>query len=133
MTTVIALLNVISTVFLLAAIYWIRKKNRKRHVQFIVLSLVTASLLIGVFLYDKMVLSDSLKSYMKEGIQGSTGMKWFLGSHILASVITIPLVVRTIHVAIKNRLSEHKLWAKWTASIWLYASVTGVLLYALFL
>lgn len=132
-TTIVASLNILSTVFLTIAIWFIRKKNAKRHIQFISLALATVVILIAVFLYDKIVLSDSLKQYMQDGLTGSPFLQGFLASHILASVVTIPLVIVTLWHAFKKQISQHRIWARWTALVWYYASVTGIILYLLFL
>lgn len=52
-------------------------------------------------------------------------------SHILLSVIALPLILITTTLALTERFSNHKAWARWTLPIWLYVSVTGVLIFIL--
>jgi uncharacterized membrane protein YozB (DUF420 family) len=52
-----------------------------------------------------------------------------LGSHTLLAVANVPLVLRTLWLAHRERWDAHKRLARWTFPIWLYVSVTGVLVY----
>ena len=52
-------------------------------------------------------------------------------SHIVLAVVQVPLILRTIWLGLKDRRAQHRKWAKVTAPIWLYVSVTGVIVYAL--
>jgi len=54
---------------------------------------------------------------------------FFLISHILLSIITIPLVLITYVKTLSERFDEHKKIAKITFPIWLYVAVTGVVVY----
>ena len=52
-------------------------------------------------------------------------------SHVVLAVVQVPLILRTIWLGLKDRREQHKRWAKVTAPIWLYVSVTGVVVYGL--
>jgi putative membrane protein len=56
---------------------------------------------------------------------------FILISHIILSVINLPMILTTLYYALDKRLSEHKKLARWTLPIWIYVSVTGVLVYAI--
>jgi uncharacterized membrane protein YozB (DUF420 family) len=65
-----------------------------------------------------------------------TGTGWIravyyplLISHIVLAIVQVPLILRTIWLGLKDRREQHKKWAKVTAPIWLYVSVTGVVYY----
>ena len=65
---------------------------------------------------------------------GGTGMirsVYFamLISHILLAMAIVPLVLRTLYLALKGRIEQHRAWARWTFPLWYYVSVTGVLVY----
>lgn len=49
-----------------------------------------------------------------------------LVSHILLSIVGLPLVLATLFFAATNRFDKHRRIARWTLPIWLYVSVTGV-------
>ena len=50
-------------------------------------------------------------------------------SHILLAIAIVPLVMRTVFLALKGRIEQHRAWARWTFPLWYYVSVTGVLVY----
>ena len=50
-------------------------------------------------------------------------------SHILLAAVTLPLVILTLIPALRRRWERHKRIARWTMPIWLYVSITGVLVY----
>ena len=52
-----------------------------------------------------------------------------LTSHTILAALVAPLAIITIWLGLSNRLSRHKWLARWTLPIWLYVSVTGVLVY----
>jgi putative membrane protein len=52
-------------------------------------------------------------------------------SHMLLAVATPPLAIRTLYLAWKRRFVEHRRIVRFTLPVWLYVSVTGVLVYAL--
>lgn len=54
-----------------------------------------------------------------------------LVSHIVLAAVQVPLILRTVYLGLKDRREQHKRWAKVTTPIWLYVSVTGVIVYFL--
>ncbi len=52
-----------------------------------------------------------------------------LASHVLLAFVTLPLVILTLVPVFRRRWDRHKRIARWTIPIWLYVSVTGVLVY----
>jgi putative membrane protein len=52
-------------------------------------------------------------------------------SHVLLSVIALPLVLTTFFFSLSGRIPMHRKIARWTFPIWLYVSVTGVVVYAM--
>jgi uncharacterized membrane protein YozB (DUF420 family) len=52
-----------------------------------------------------------------------------LVTHIILAMVMGPLILRTLWLAMKGRLEQHRKWARWTFPIWYYVSVTGVLIY----
>lgn len=50
-------------------------------------------------------------------------------THTVLAVAVLPLVLRTLFLAWKERFEEHRRWARWTLPVWLYVSVTGVTVY----
>ncbi len=54
-----------------------------------------------------------------------------LGSHTLLAALAAPLVLRTLFLALETRFPDHRRIARWTLPVWLYVSVTGVLVYVM--
>ena len=52
-------------------------------------------------------------------------------SHIVLAAVQVPLILRTVWLGLQDRRELHKKWAKVTAPIWLYVSVTGVVVYVM--
>jgi putative membrane protein len=52
-------------------------------------------------------------------------------SHTLLAIVIVPLILRTLFLALNSRFTEHKHWARWTLPLWFYVSVTGVVVYVL--
>lgn len=50
-------------------------------------------------------------------------------SHIILSIIVVPMVLRAFWLAVRERLEEHVRFARWALAVWLYVSVTGVIVY----
>ncbi len=54
-----------------------------------------------------------------------------LASHVLLSVLLVPMVLVTLRRGLRGRLEAHRALARWTAPVWLYVSVTGVLVFVM--
>ena len=52
-------------------------------------------------------------------------------THMILAVITPPLAIRTIYLAYRRRFADHRRLVRWTLPIWMYVSVTGVIVYLL--
>jgi uncharacterized membrane protein YozB (DUF420 family) len=50
-------------------------------------------------------------------------------SHVVLAVVIVPLVIITLSRALRERFDKHRAIARWTFPLWLYVSVTGVLVY----
>jgi uncharacterized membrane protein YozB (DUF420 family) len=52
-------------------------------------------------------------------------------THLIGAIAIVPLVLMTVSRAFKERFEAHKVIARWTLPIWLYVSITGVVIYVL--
>src|SRR5207245_398015 len=50
-------------------------------------------------------------------------------THTVLAIVIVPLVLRTLYLAINARFEDHRRWARWTLPLWFYVSVTGVVIY----
>jgi len=121
-----ALLNSAVSVLLLTGFLFIRRKQIWAHRA----CMMSAFVLSAVFLVSYVVYHAASEStpFGGEGII-RTIYYVILISHILLATIILPLVLFTIYRAISGRLEQHRKLARWTFPIWLYVSVTGVIVY----
>jgi uncharacterized membrane protein YozB (DUF420 family) len=49
--------------------------------------------------------------------------------HTILAALMVPMILVTVVAALRDRLERHRAWARWTLPIWLYVSVTGVIIY----
>ncbi len=123
-----ATLNATSAVLLLAGYYNIRKKRRERHRAYM-LGAVSASGLFLVLYVIRFSLTGTHR-FAGEGL-AKTFYLGILFSHMILAVVVLPMVLRLLFLAGRERFDEHRRLARWTFPIWLYVSVTGLLVYAL--
>ena len=117
-------INGLTAVLLVGARMAIKKGNRERHRKLIRSSLLLSILFLGAYVAYHMT-SDPT-SY-----GGSIAYAYYfiLVSHILLSVIIVPLVLFTYLFAWQGNFTRHKKWAKVTWPLWVYVAVSGVVVY----
>lgn len=54
-----------------------------------------------------------------------------LASHVLMAMLVVPLTLRTLYLGVRGRFEEHRPWARRAYPVWLYVSITGVMVYAM--
>ncbi|MEP6602935.1 MAG: DUF420 domain-containing protein [Spartobacteria bacterium] len=121
-----ASLNFISTIFISVGWYWIRRNFWQRHVACMIAAIISSTLfLIGYVTYHVHVGEKS------SGFTGWVAWIYFpmLISHVLLAFTTLPLVILTLIPVFQRRWDKHRRVARWAMPIWLYVSVTGVLVY----
>ena len=126
--TVNATLNALSAVFLLVAYRAIRRREIERHRRW----MLTAAATSALFLVSYLVYHARVGSVRFAGA-GAARTVYFtiLGTHTLLAIAVLPLVLRTLYLGLKRRDDRHRRIAKWTFPIWLYVSVTGVVVYVM--
>jgi putative membrane protein len=123
-----ASLNLVSTIFISIGWYMIRRGAWRRHVACMIVALISSTFfLIGYIVYHAHVGEKS--THFSAG--GLVAMIYFpmLISHIILAFATLPLVVLTLIPVFRRHWDRHRRIARWTIPIWLYVSVTGVLVY----
>jgi putative membrane protein len=121
-----ASLNFVSTVFISTGWYLIRRGAWRRHVACMIVALISSTLfLVGYIVYHVHAGEKS------SGYTGWIAAFYFplLATHVLLAFVTLPLVVLTLVPVFRRRWDRHRRIARWTMPIWLYVSVTGVLVY----
>ena len=123
--TVNATLNSITTILLVYGYILIRQKKRKLHKNIMLTAFGTsAAFLVSYVIYHW------FKSGPKEYLGDYSELYFFiLITHIVLAAIIIPLALITLYRGWSENLSKHRKIAKITLPIWLYVSVTGVVIY----
>ncbi|HSE90664.1 MAG TPA: DUF420 domain-containing protein [Candidatus Binatia bacterium] len=123
-----AALNSLSAALLMLGFLFIKSKNTKAHKACMLAAFTSSSLfLISYLVYHYQVGSVAFKG------QGAIRTLYFaiLVTHTILAVAVVPLALITLARALKQRFPAHRRIARWTFPIWLYVSVTGVIVYAM--
>jgi putative membrane protein len=123
-----ALLNSLSAIALVVGFIFIRRKQIVRHRA----SMMTAFAFSALFLVSY-VTNHALHGDMIFPGHGAVRTTYLaiLISHIFLSVVVLPLILITFFFSLSGRFAQHKRIARYTFPIWLYVSVTGVVVYAM--
>jgi putative membrane protein len=123
-----AVLNSLTTLFLLSGFIFIKLRKDIYSHRFCMFS---ALILSSVFLLSYVTYHTLKAEDTRFGGIGFIRYVYFfiLISHILLATIILPLVLKTFSKALLGKIDEHRKWARWTFPMWLYVSVTGVLVY----
>lgn len=123
---IIGSVNILTTFALILGLVFIKQGKIKLHRT----SMATAFTLGGVFLvcYVTYHLSNPSNRFGGEGIARYFYLITLL-THILMSLVVLPLVLRAMYYAITKQFANHKKIVKFAYPIWLYVSITGVIVY----
>jgi uncharacterized membrane protein YozB (DUF420 family) len=123
-----ATLNAISTIFLSVGWVFIRRREMERHRACMWAALTTSTL----FLVSYLIYHANVGSVPFRG-QGVIRTIYFviLITHIILAAIILPLALMTLSRALARRFDRHRKIARITLPIWLYVSVTGVVIYVM--
>ena len=120
-----AIINSLTSLFLILSFYMIKfKKNIKAHQ-----NLNTTSFVLGaIFLVSYIIYHSSVESTSYQGYQRFIYF-FFMISHILLSIVVVPFVLFAFYFSLSKQIEKHKKVVKYTFPIWLYVSVSGVIVY----
>jgi putative membrane protein len=121
-----AALNATSFVLLVAAFYQIRRGNVQFHRRLMLSALVVS----GLFLVSYVVYHAQYGSVRFTG-QGLVRPVYFviLITHVILAAAIVPLIIITLRRALAGDFARHRRIARWTYPLWVYVSVTGVVVY----
>jgi uncharacterized membrane protein YozB (DUF420 family) len=124
--TVNATLNTISTVLLTIGFLMIRRRKIIAH----------RNCMIAAFVVSGLFLTSYLIYHYHSGSTPFEGNGWIrsvyfavLIPHIILAALILPLALITLYFALRKRFTKHRRIARWTLPIWLYVSVTGIIVY----
>jgi uncharacterized membrane protein YozB (DUF420 family) len=123
-----ATLNALSTLFILAGWVMIRTERKVAHALCMVSALVTSAAFLACYLVYHFLKAGHVTHFTHTGWP-KTFYFFILGTHTPLAIVALPLLALTVLPAIRQRFDAHKRMARWTLPVWLYVSVTGVLVY----
>lgn len=123
-----AFLNALTAIFLISGYCAIKLNDRELHTKLMLAATLTsACFLLSYVTYHH---------YQGDTKFLATGMIrpiyfFILITHILLSIVQVPLILTTLYLAFTKKFQKHKKVARYTFPIWLYVSVTGVLIFVI--
>jgi len=127
--TVNATLNGVATLLLLGGFWAIKyKKDRGLHRNFMVGALLASALFLGCYLVYHYY-AGSVK-YTGEGVLRYVYFAILL-THIPLAMIMVPFILAAVYFAFTGKFEKHVKVVKWVWPVWMYVSVTGVLIYVM--
>jgi uncharacterized membrane protein YozB (DUF420 family) len=121
-----ASLNALATVFLVSGWVLIRRKKRDAHRA----CMLAAFAVSTAFLTSYLIYHFNVGSvpFQKQGAIRTVYLT-ILFTHIVLAVVIVPLIFMSLSRALSARFDRHRRIARWTLPLWLYVSVTGVIVY----
>ncbi len=119
-------LNAAAAVFLIIGFVLIRRRARRAHRA----AMLTAAAISGLFLISYVTLRFFAPIFAFQG-EGAIRIFYFslLASHVVLAIAIVPLVSITLIRALSERFDAHRRIARWTWPVWMYVSVTGIIVY----
>jgi putative membrane protein len=129
-----ATLNGLSAIFLAAGFVFIKRGNKIAHRNCMVSAFGTSVIFLACYLTYHVWLAV----VFHQGPTRFLNPAWFrpiylaiLMTHTVLAAVIVPLILMTLWRAKKQNLEAHKKIARWTWPLWMYVSVTGVVIYLL--
>jgi putative membrane protein len=125
-----AFLNGASALLIGTGLYFIRSGRVQAHKRVMLSAFVTSCLFLTSYLYYHLVLRAGVTHFRGQGISRPVYFS-ILISHTVLAVVVVPLILVTLARALKGSFQRHKAIAPYTFAIWMYVSVTGVVIYVM--
>ncbi|MEX0686635.1 MAG: DUF420 domain-containing protein [Balneolales bacterium] len=121
-----ATLNGISTVLLLFGYYYVIQRRYDLHIKFMIGAFVSSALFLTSY-----IIYHTFQGHTPfEGTGPIRSVYFFiLISHIVLSALVVPLVLSSFYFSLSGKFKIHKKVSRFTFPIWLYVSVTGVMIF----
>ena len=123
-----AVLNMTAACLAGAAFFFVRRGNRNAHKTLMITALIVSSVFLVFYLHYHYQVGN-----IPFAGQGAIRPIYFsiLASHVVLAAIMVPMILTAVTFAVQGRFDRHRRIARWTLLVWVYVSVTGVLIYLL--
>lgn len=124
-----AVLNATSAVLIGAGRYFIAQKRITAHRNCMIAAVGTSSVFLIGYLYYHFAIMHGVATRF-QGV-GAIRLVYFaiLLTHTVLAVAVVPLVIAAVWNGLTNRVERHRRIVRWTYPIWMYVSITGVVIY----
>ena len=121
-----AILNALAACFLVGGFMFSKADNRDAHQRCMIIALIISSL----FLISYVIHRFYVPIFVFQG-DGVVRIFYYilLISHVFLAIIIVPMIAVTVIRALRERFIAHKKIAKWTWPIWMYVSISGIIVY----
>ncbi len=123
-----ASLNGLATVLLLLGFVFIKTERKQAHGIAMGAAFVTSCVFLVFYVLHKILVRGVHTPFAGEGIWRTIYYPMLI-SHIILAIVIVPLVIMTMRRALQADYDRHRRIARWTLPLWLYVSITGVLVY----
>lgn len=123
-----ATLNALSGVFLLIGFVLIKQKRIGLHRRFMLAACATSVLFLISYVTYHSLRGGVVTRFGETGALRTLYLT-ILTSHTILAVVILPLAILTVLNGLRMRVPQHRRVARWTFPLWMYVSVTGVLVY----
>ena len=121
-----ALLNGLCAIALCVGLYFIKRRNREAHRTSMLVALTLSSIFLVSYIVNHALHGDTI-------FPGHSPVRTLylsiLASHVSLSIVALPMVITTFFFSLTGRFAMHRRIARWTFPIWLYVSITGVVVF----
>jgi putative membrane protein len=121
-----ALLNGLCAIALCVGLYFIKHQNREAHRASMLLAFAFSSAFLISYIVNHALHGDTI--FPGRGPVRTLYLS-ILASHIILSVVALPMVLTTFFFSLTGRFAMHRRIARFTFPIWLYVSITGVVVF----
>jgi putative membrane protein len=121
-----ALLNGLCAIALCVGLYFIKHLNKEAHRTSMLLAFAFSSAFLIGYIVNHALHGDTI--FPGHGPVRTLYLS-ILASHVILSMIALPMVLTTLFFSLTGRFTLHRRIARWTFPIWLYVSITGVVVF----
>ena len=123
-----ASLNALSGIFLLCGYWNIRHKRIQTHKRFMLAACITSLLFLVSY-----VTYHAIRHGVVTRFAGTGPIRTFyltmLTTHTILAIVIVPMAILSVMNGLRMRVPQHRRIARWTFPLWMYVSITGVLVY----
>lgn len=124
-----AIINSVVSILLITALIAVKQKNYIAHKKIMLLAIICSTLFLVSYIAHHLLAGETKYGGEKDALYFV--YIFILITHIVLATIILPFILFTAYRGLTNEFAKHKKLARYTWPLWLYVSITGVLVYML--